>query len=205
MYPYIEVFGIQISMMVAGTIIATIIFLVTARILTKRNHQDFLKLFYRLPWRVILSYILWRYTAFALETWIYFPNSLSNTSLSLVSISYNIAYPLTGIIFFDKDPAPGPISITSVSLSIPLSATILLIILSSLIKFCPNDGTKLNEITNKEIVPLELKSLPEGASISVNGEKITDTDYEISKSIAIDSEIIVIRRGKKKYYIGHYE
>ena len=58
MYPYIEVFGTQISMMVVGTIIATIIFLVTARILTKRNHQDFLKLFYRLPLWIILSYIL---------------------------------------------------------------------------------------------------------------------------------------------------
>jgi len=49
MYPYIEVFGTQISMMATGAIIAFIIFLVTARILTKRNHQDFLKLFYRLP------------------------------------------------------------------------------------------------------------------------------------------------------------
>jgi hypothetical protein len=59
MYPYIEIFGTQVSMMVIGTIIATIVFLITARILTKRNHQDFLKLFYRLPWRIILSYILW--------------------------------------------------------------------------------------------------------------------------------------------------
>ncbi|MBQ2594991.1 MAG: hypothetical protein II567_17120, partial [Candidatus Riflebacteria bacterium] len=30
------------------------------------------------------------------------------------------------------------------------------------IKFCPNDGTKLNEISKKDIVPFELKSLPEG-------------------------------------------
>ena len=50
----------------------------------------------------------------------------------------------------------------------------------------------------------EARELISGNSISVNGEKITDTDYEISKSIAIDSEIIVIRRGKKKYYIGVY-
>jgi len=78
MYPYIELFWTQISMMVIGAVIAFIIFLVTARILTKRNHQDFLKLFYRLPWRIILSYLFWRYTTFALETWTYFPNSLSN-------------------------------------------------------------------------------------------------------------------------------
>ena len=50
----------------------------------------------------------------------------------------------------------------------------------------------------------EARELISGNSISVNGEKITDTDYEISKSIAIDSEIVVIRRGKKKYYIGVY-
>ena len=50
----------------------------------------------------------------------------------------------------------------------------------------------------------EARELISGNSISVNGEKITDTDYEISKSIAIESEIVVIRRGKKKYYIGVY-
>ncbi len=74
MYPYIEIYGTQISMMTIGVIIASIIFLVTARILTKRNHQDFLKLFYRLPWRIIFSYILWRYVSFSLETWTYIPS-----------------------------------------------------------------------------------------------------------------------------------
>lgn len=49
MYPYIELFGKEISMMAIGAIIAAMIFLTTAWILTKRNHQDFLKLFYRLP------------------------------------------------------------------------------------------------------------------------------------------------------------
>ena len=51
----------------------------------------------------------------------------------------------------------------------------------------------------------EARELISGNSISVNGSKITDTDYEISKSIAIDNEIVVIRRGKKKYYIGVYK
>ena len=68
MYPYFELFGKQISMMAVGLIISAIIFIVTARILTKRNHQDFLKLFYRLPVRIILSYILGRYVAYSLET-----------------------------------------------------------------------------------------------------------------------------------------
>ena len=58
MYPYLELFGKQISITAIGIIISAIIFLITARNLTKKNHQDFLKLFYRLPGRIILSYIL---------------------------------------------------------------------------------------------------------------------------------------------------
>jgi len=92
MYPYVELFGVQISMMVVGCIIAAIIFLITARILTKRNHQDFLKLFYRLPLRIILSYILWRYISFSLETWIYFPTSLSNLLTILSPQNFNFHF-----------------------------------------------------------------------------------------------------------------
>ena len=77
MYPYFELFGTRVSMMTIGIIIAFIIFLITSRILTKRNHQDFLKLFYWLPGWIILSYILWRYIAFALETWTYLPSTSS--------------------------------------------------------------------------------------------------------------------------------
>ena len=51
----------------------------------------------------------------------------------------------------------------------------------------------------------EARELISGNSISINGNKITDLDYVINKDIAIDNEIIVIRRGKKKYYIGVYE
>ena len=92
MYPYIELFGNQISMMVIGAIIAFIVFLVTARILTKRNHQDFLKLFYRLPWRIIFSYVLWRYVSFALETWIYFPSSFSKFLTILSPQNFNLHF-----------------------------------------------------------------------------------------------------------------
>ena len=92
MYPYIELFWTKISMMVIGCIIAAIIFLVTARILTKRNHQDFLKLFYWLPWRVILSYILWRYVSFSLETWTYIPTSVSNFLTILSPQNFNLHF-----------------------------------------------------------------------------------------------------------------
>ena len=84
MYPYFELFGKQISMIAVGLVISAIIFVVTARILTKRNHQDFLKLFYRLPVWIILSYILGRYVAYSLETWNFFPKSTS-TFLTILS------------------------------------------------------------------------------------------------------------------------
>ena len=51
----------------------------------------------------------------------------------------------------------------------------------------------------------EARELINGNSISINGNKITDTEYMINKDIAIDNEIVVVRRGKKKYYIGVYE
>ena len=92
MYPYIEIFWAQVSMMVIGAVIAFIIFLVTARILTKRNHQDFLKLFYWLPIRVILSYILWRYAAYALETWNFFPKTLSSFFTMLSPQNFNLHF-----------------------------------------------------------------------------------------------------------------
>ena len=51
----------------------------------------------------------------------------------------------------------------------------------------------------------EARELITGNSISINGNKVIDLDYVINKDIAIDNEIVVIRRGKKKYYIGVYE
>lgn len=38
-------------------------------------------------------------------------------------------------------------------------------------------------------------------AISVNGEIIKDNQFEINKQIAIEEEIVVIRRGKKKYFL----
>ena len=78
--------------MMIGIIVAFIVFLITARILTKRKHQDFLKLFYRLPWRIVLSYILWRYVSFALESWTYFPSSFSNFLTILSPQNFNFHF-----------------------------------------------------------------------------------------------------------------
>lgn len=41
-----------------------------------------------------------------------------------------------------------------------------------------------------------------GNAISVNGKTATDESMIISKDLAIDGQVIVIRRGKKKYYLA---
>ena len=42
-------------------------------------------------------------------------------------------------------------------------------------------------------------------SIYLNGEKVVNTEVLVNKEVAIDEKYIVIRRGKKKYYIGTFE
>ena len=39
-------------------------------------------------------------------------------------------------------------------------------------------------------------------SISVNGEKITDLEFVVSKQDALEKTLTIVRRGKKKYYVG---
>ena len=51
----------------------------------------------------------------------------------------------------------------------------------------------------------EAREFISNGSISVNGKKVTDLDLVISKDISLCSKYIIIRRGKKKYYIGVYE
>ena len=48
----------------------------------------------------------------------------------------------------------------------------------------------------------EAREFVNAGSITINEEKITDENYIINKDIAIDNEILVVRRGKKKYFIG---
>jgi len=39
-------------------------------------------------------------------------------------------------------------------------------------------------------------------AISINDEKITDLEFIVTKDVAIEESIIVLRKGKKKYYLG---
>ncbi len=48
----------------------------------------------------------------------------------------------------------------------------------------------------------EAREFVSNSSISLNGKKITDLDFIVSKDKLIEGKYIVIRRGKKKYYVG---
>ena len=48
----------------------------------------------------------------------------------------------------------------------------------------------------------EVREFLSSNAISINGNNVSDENMIIDASIAIDNKIIVIRRGKKKYYIG---
>ena len=51
----------------------------------------------------------------------------------------------------------------------------------------------------------EAREFVSNSSITLNGEKVTDLEFVVSKDKCIDSKYLVIRRGKKKYYIGIYK
>ena len=74
-------------------------------------------------------------------------------------------------------------------------------------------GVETHEITEeKNIVDLlvetkilsskrEAREFITNGSISINGEKVTDLDYLVNNKEALYNKYIVVRRGKKKYYL----
>ncbi len=51
----------------------------------------------------------------------------------------------------------------------------------------------------------EAREMLEASAISLNNEKHTDENEEITKNLAIDGKVIIIRKGKKKQFIGLFE
>ncbi|MCI9433824.1 MAG: tyrosine--tRNA ligase [Bacilli bacterium] len=50
----------------------------------------------------------------------------------------------------------------------------------------------------------EAREFLSSGAISINEQKITDENFIVTREIAVENEIIVIRRGKKKNYIGMF-
>jgi len=51
----------------------------------------------------------------------------------------------------------------------------------------------------------EAREFINNGSITLNGEKVTDLEFIISKEDCLHSKYIILRRGKKKYYVGEYQ
>ncbi len=51
----------------------------------------------------------------------------------------------------------------------------------------------------------EAREFIQAGSISMNGEKMLEENQMITRELAIENKVIVIRRGKKKYYLGLFD
>lgn len=51
----------------------------------------------------------------------------------------------------------------------------------------------------------EAREFIDNKSITLNGEKVENQDFNVTKNVAIGQIYVVIRRGKKKYYIINFE
>ena len=73
-----------------------------------------------------------------------------------------------------------------------------------LVPFKIEEGLLIDVLVNNGICSSkrEAREFITNGSITVNGEKITDLDYVINKDKCIENKYFVIRRGKKKYYLG---
>lgn len=66
----------------------------------------------------------------------------------------------------------------------------------NILDFLVNHGIVASKREGREFVS--------SGSITINGNKITDLETTISKELAIEDKYVIIRRGKKKYYLGIY-
>ena len=72
-------------------------------------------------------------------------------------------------------------------------------------KFTIEDNTNIVDLlVNNNICSSkrEAREMIEGNAISINNKKITDLDYQVTKEEAIDNLVILIKEGKKKYFLG---
>jgi len=67
-----------------------------------------------------------------------------------------------------------------------------------------NDLSIIDLLVNNNVASSkrEAREFINSGSITINGNKIQDEEKIISREMAIEEKIIIIRRGKKKYYMG---
>ncbi len=69
------------------------------------------------------------------------------------------------------------------------------------------DSTLIDLLVNNKIASSrrEAREFLNAGSITLNGNKVMDENMLITKDLAIEQKAIIIRRGKKKYYMGLFE
>lgn len=67
MFPFFEVLGLKMYMTGIWIIVFLLSFIVVARYLCNKWHQDFFRLFYWLPIAIIITYFMWAYVQFVLD------------------------------------------------------------------------------------------------------------------------------------------
>lgn len=70
--------------------------------------------------------------------------------------------------------------------------------------FDVDGSTLLDTLVNNKIASSrrEAREFLTAGSITLNGEKVTDENMIIDSSISLEGKLVIIRRGKKKYYLG---
>ena len=68
------------------------------------------------------------------------------------------------------------------------------------------EATLIDTLVNNGVVSSrrEAREFLNAGSITINGDKVDDENMIINKEIAIEGKMVVIRRGKKKYFVGFF-
>ncbi len=95
MYPYIILWWSKFYLTGIGIIVSFLVFLGIARHLTKRYHQNFWKLFYWLPFLIVLTYFFGSYINFVFDVGIFPTNG---TEFVQLLSPYGYKFHLTGLL-----------------------------------------------------------------------------------------------------------
>lgn len=70
----------------------------------------------------------------------------------------------------------------------------------------PEDETLVDVLVENKLITSkrEARTLINQGSISVNGQKIEDISFVLSKDMAIENEVSIVKKGKKTYYVIYH-